>query len=157
MTTTAPTTRTQDEITEGWLALSQLRSFGSAVSRARVQLAADAADLAAATTPMAMEDAAGRMALHATELQDASQRARTHARVLYLLVPDHLRQDVAAARTGAYGERISSWLSAQEDALEDAPAHVCGVATFDGNNDDPTYAYCGHPRGHAGDHGAWVL
>jgi len=33
----------------------------------------------------------------------------------------------------------------------------CAASTPDGNADDPTFAYCGHPTGHAGDHGAWQL
>lgn len=31
----------------------------------------------------------------------------------------------------------------------------CDFEIWDGNSDDPSYAYCGHPAGHAGDHGEW--
>ncbi len=32
---------------------------------------------------------------------------------------------------------------------------LCGFEVWDGNRDDPSYAYCGHPAGHGGDHGRW--
>jgi len=32
---------------------------------------------------------------------------------------------------------------------------TCGFEVCDGNVDDPSYAYCGFPPGHAGDHGLW--
>lgn len=35
----------------------------------------------------------------------------------------------------------------------DAGRPACGFEAFDGNTDDPSYAYCGHPAGHAGEHG----
>lgn len=37
----------------------------------------------------------------------------------------------------------------------DARTSECGHEIFDGNDDDPRYAYCGHPVGHAGPHGNW--
>lgn len=30
---------------------------------------------------------------------------------------------------------------------------LCGAEIHDGNNDDPSYAYCGLPSAHAGEHG----
>lgn len=47
---------------------------------------------------------------------------------------------------------------AERDATAHHNAHLtalCNVETDDGNRDDPTAYYCGHPRNHAGDHGAW--
>lgn len=32
---------------------------------------------------------------------------------------------------------------------------TCGFEICDGNRDDPSYAYCGLPHGHAGEHGSW--
>jgi hypothetical protein len=32
---------------------------------------------------------------------------------------------------------------------------TCSFEIFDGNVDDPSYAYCGHTHAHAGDHGNW--
>ena len=34
-------------------------------------------------------------------------------------------------------------------------ARDCGAEVTDGNRDDPSYAYCGMPAGHAGPHGNW--
>lgn len=34
---------------------------------------------------------------------------------------------------------------------------TCNHAVADGNVDDPSFAFCGHPAGHAGDHGAWIF
>lgn len=34
---------------------------------------------------------------------------------------------------------------------------MCGAEISDGNRDDPSYAFCGHPRGHMGEHGDWQL
>jgi hypothetical protein len=33
----------------------------------------------------------------------------------------------------------------------------CHFEAFDGNADDPSYAYCGRPNAHGGEHGDWVL
>lgn len=33
----------------------------------------------------------------------------------------------------------------------------CNYSTSDGNIDDPSYAYCGLPHNHAGEHGEWVI
>lgn len=33
----------------------------------------------------------------------------------------------------------------------------CHFEVSDGNVDDPSYAYCGLPHAHAGDHGEWIL
>lgn len=33
----------------------------------------------------------------------------------------------------------------------------CGHEISDGLTEDPSYAYCGHPAGHAGEHGAWQI
>lgn len=32
---------------------------------------------------------------------------------------------------------------------------TCNHEVHDGNQDDPSYAYCGEPAGHAGLHGKW--
>jgi hypothetical protein len=32
---------------------------------------------------------------------------------------------------------------------------TCEYEICDGNRDDPSYAYCGEPASHAGDHGSW--
>lgn len=37
------------------------------------------------------------------------------------------------------------------------PAYTCLHEVSDGNRDDPSYAYCGLRRGHAGVHGAWLV
>jgi hypothetical protein len=34
---------------------------------------------------------------------------------------------------------------------------TCDFEISDGNVDDPSYAYCGHRAGHAGDHGEWQM
>lgn len=34
---------------------------------------------------------------------------------------------------------------------------TCDFEITDGNTDDPSYAYCGHSHGHAGDHGNWQV
>jgi hypothetical protein len=34
---------------------------------------------------------------------------------------------------------------------------ACNQEISDGNRDDPGYAYCGHPAGHAGPHGNWKI
>lgn len=34
---------------------------------------------------------------------------------------------------------------------------TCGHETDDGNRDDPSYAYCGKPHAHAGEHGDWQV
>jgi hypothetical protein len=43
----------------------------------------------------------------------------------------------------------------EEVRLRAARAAECRFETSDGNRDDPSYAYCGHPKNHAGDHGNW--
>lgn len=37
-----------------------------------------------------------------------------------------------------------------------ATAATCSAELWDGNPDDPSYAYCGRPAGHAGAHGDWA-
>lgn len=34
---------------------------------------------------------------------------------------------------------------------------TCGHEAFNGNVDDPDYAYCGLTPAHAGDHGKWEV
>lgn len=33
----------------------------------------------------------------------------------------------------------------------------CNFEISDGNQDDPSFAYCGHPATHAGAHGKWEV
>lgn len=33
---------------------------------------------------------------------------------------------------------------------------TCDFPIFNGNENDPEYAYCGYMPNHAGDHGAWI-
>ena len=35
--------------------------------------------------------------------------------------------------------------------------YACGHEIFNGNADDPEYAYCGLRPGHAGAHGSWQI
>lgn len=34
---------------------------------------------------------------------------------------------------------------------------TCNYEISDGNRDDPSYAYCGHNKNHAGPHGNWQV
>lgn len=44
---------------------------------------------------------------------------------------------------------------AADFAASAAERSACGHEVSDGNRDDPSFAYCGLPQGHAGAHGAW--
>lgn len=52
-------------------------------------------------------------------------------------------------RTLRYTDRV--WVERME-----ADATLCRFEISDGNVDDPSYAYCGHPHAHVGDHGKWL-
>lgn len=52
----------------------------------------------------------------------------------------------------------AAWTRWQDAVIRHAEAlrrRVCGSRMSDGNRDDPTYAFCGHAKGHAGPHGDW--
>lgn len=61
----------------------------------------------------------------------------------------------------ARAEAVRRWGEAKVAANEVEVARRfsrrCPASTWDGNADDPSYAYCGRPLGHAGDHGSWEL
>lgn len=72
--------------------------------------------------------------------------------------------------TDAHGQEVATvvnetvhgdyWIKSKRTGREcTAPVSTlrptCGAETSDGNRDDPSYAYCGLPPGHAGDHGEW--
>lgn len=74
---------------------------------------------------------------------------------------------VTARRIGVVGDTGTTAGALSEDAwlslslelttllAEQPDAPTCDREASDGNRDDPTMYYCGFPRNHAGDCGAW--
>ena len=57
---------------------------------------------------------------------------------------------------------VACWQARRDDAaldrvIERRLGPTCNYEVCDGNADDPSYAYCGHPSAHAGDHGEWKV
>lgn len=116
----------QEDVDDLTPALSETREYGQAVARAKAVLALDAQALAEATTPMAQETAAHAMAIHAAGLQEATTKARTASRLLYLRLPSMMAQGVSSARMGDYsaGHSLHLYLVGQQDLLDQqTPRH----------------------------------